>query len=268
MVEFCEKREWELIVVNDASEDNTKNVLESFQKKECLNIYNHKVNRGYGGAIKTGIAESTTKYVITIDADGQHILEDVDKLYNEIVAKDAEMVVGSRKGLKSANWYRDLGKELIRIIAKMLMPIKIYDINSGMKIYDANLAKRYIGLCPDSMAYSDIITLVFISQYHLVTECPISINPRISGKSTIGTQTAFETVKEILNIVVLFNPLRIFFLVSIICILFGIAWGLPIVLRGDGVSVGSMLAIVTGLIFFFLGLLAEQLSLIRKSNIN
>jgi hypothetical protein len=47
-------------------------------------------------------------------------------------------------------------------------------------------------------------------------------------------------------------------------VLFGVAWGLPLILMGRGVSVGSMLAIVTGVIFFFLGLVAEQLSLIRK----
>ena len=52
--------------------------------------------------------------------------------------------------------------------------------------------------------------------------------------------------------------------ISLSSVILGIAWGLPIVLRGDGVSVGAMLAIVTGVIFFFLGLLAEQISLIRR----
>jgi hypothetical protein len=69
---------------------------------------------------------------------------------------------------------------------------------------------------------------------------------------------------EILNIVVLFNPIRVFLPVSLISVLLGVLWGLPIVLRGGGVSVGAMLAIVTGIIFFFLGLLAEQISMIRR----
>ncbi len=68
-----------------------------------------------------------------------------------------------------------------------------------------------------------------------------------------------------LNIVVLFNPMRIFLPVSVLSFVVGIAWGLPIVLRGNGVSVGAMLAIVTGTVFFFLGLLAEQISQIRRS---
>jgi hypothetical protein len=71
---------------------------------------------------------------------------------------------------------------------------------------------------------------------------------------------------EILNIVVLFNPLRIFLPISAVSLVLGFAWGLPIVLRGNGVSVGAMLAIVTGVIFFLLGLLAEQISMIRRGD--
>jgi len=169
--------------------------------------------------------------------------------------------------LQASGWYRELGKQVIRSIARFLLPIHIYDINSGMKIYNTRLAQKYLKLCPDSMAYSDVIGLVFISQRHLVLERPIRIKQRIAGESTISTRTAFETIMEILNIVVLFNPMRVFLPLSITAILISIAWGVPIVLRGDGVSVGAMLGIVTGLILFFLGLIAEQLSLIRKGNI-
>ena len=121
-----------------------------------------------------------------------------------------------------------------------------------------------MGLCPDSMAFSEVITLVFVSDRHLVVEHPIRIRERIAGSSTITTATAFQTMMEILNIVVLFNPIRVFLPVSLISVLLGVLWGLPIVLRGGGVSVGAMLAIVTGIIFFFLGLLAEQISMIRR----
>ena len=85
------------------------------------------------------------------------------------------MVVGDR-GIKSSGAYRKLGKMLIRRFAKILMEIPIEDLNSGYdSLYRTDLAKRYISLCPDNMPYSDIITLVFISQRHLVLEQPISI---------------------------------------------------------------------------------------------
>ena len=264
LIECCEKSDWQLIVVNDGSKDRTAEILERYSHVECFRVIHHKVNRGYGGAIKTGIREATTSYVVTVDADGQHYLEEIEALFAELRQRDADMVVGNRRGQTASGWYRSLGKNLIRFVANILLELQIYDINSGLKVYDANLARRYLDLCPDSMAYSDVITLVFISRRHRVCERPIRVRDRISGKSTITTRTALETLMEILNIVVLFNPMRVFLPISLVSIVLGFVWGIPIVLRGNGVSVGAMLAIVTGLVFFFLGLLAEQISLIRR----
>lgn len=147
------------------------------------------------------------------------------------------------------------------------MPLPVTDLNSGFKLYRTELAKRYITVCPDSMAFSDVITLVFLSERNLVLEHPICISPRKLGQSTINIFTAFETVMQVLNIALMFNPLRVFLPVSIFCFIAGLGWGIPIVLLGRGVSVGAMLAIVTGLIFFVLGLLASQLSAIRMERL-
>lgn len=265
LVEFVRKNNWHLIITNDGSKDNTKEILESYKDSNVLTIVNHKLNKGYGAAIKSGIEACNTEYLITIDADGQHQKEDVEKLFHLIKKTDADMIVGSRKGNKDATIARGIGKSIIRFIANLLLKIPIYDINSGMKIYRAELAKQYLYLTPNSMPFSDVITLIFISNRNLVLEEPISIKARLKGESTIGIQTAFETVKEIINIIFLFNPLKIFLPISILIFLLSIAWGIPIVLKGQGVSVGAVLGILSSLIFFFLGLIAEQLTLIRKN---
>lgn len=263
ILEFCQAHDIELIVVNDGSRDNTAQVLEAHRAHPRLQIASHKVNRGYGGAIKSGIHSASTRYVITMDADGQHALADVLNLYKSALETDADMVVGRRIG--PSHWYRGVGKAIIRGIAKFMMPINVYDINSGMKLYETKLAQTYVRLCPDSMAFSDVITLIFINQRHRVIETPISVHPRQSGVSTINHMTAFDTVLEIFNVVLLFNPMRIFLPASILLMVSGIAWGLPIALRGSGVSVGAMLAVVSGMLFFLLGLIASQLALIRNN---
>jgi len=268
LLEFCDLHKLKLILVNDGSSDGTYQLMKKFVETERFKIYTHKVNRGYGGAIKTGIRNADTKYVITIDADGQHDLEDILALHSFIKETDADMVVGSRVGQKEPSTYRGVGKWLIRSFAKFLLPIHIHDINSGMKIYDTTLAQRYIRLCPDHMAYSDIITMVFISQRHLVLEQNINIRPRTAGVSTINTLSAIETVMEILNIVILFNPIRIFLPIAIFCIVGSLVWGIPIVVQGRGVSTGAMLGFTTGMLFFSLGLIAEQLSQLRKRSVD
>ncbi len=268
VISFCHKHDWELVIVNDGSKDNSKEFLESLVGTEGYTFVNHKVNRGYGGALKSGIRASKTKYTVTIDADGQHYLEDVEMLLQEIKATDADMIVGSRKGHKNASWYRGLGKSIIRRIARFLVPNDIYDINSGMKIYDTKLAQKHIQLCPDSMSFSDVILLTFISQRHLVLERPIRIKERLAGESTINALTALETVKEIFNIVLLFNPMKIFLPLAFFFLAVGVIWGTPIVLRGGGVSSGALLSILSGLIFFFLGLLTEQISILRRMSVS
>jgi glycosyltransferase involved in cell wall biosynthesis len=179
LIECCEKNDWQLVVVDDGSRDGTAAVLDGFADHPRLRVVRHKVNRGYGGAIKSGIRVVETAYVLTVDADGQHYPEDLEALYCDLRERDADMVVGSRKGVSASGWYRDLGKSLIRFFARFLVDqLNVYDINSGMKVCDAVLAKRYLNLCPDSMAFSDVITLVFISQRHRVCERGIRVRPR------------------------------------------------------------------------------------------
>jgi hypothetical protein len=177
-------------------------------------------------------------------------------------------VVGNRGSWKNTGLFRGLGKWLIRNFTRLLMPLSIQDLNSGFKLYRTELAQKYLHICPDSMAFSDVITLTFISQHDLVLEIPISVRIRRAGKSTIGIHTAIETLMEIVNITLLFNPLKIFLPISLLSILVGIGWGLPLALAGRGVSVGAMLAIVLGALFFVIGLLASQLSAIRMEKLD
>ncbi len=265
IIEFCSAQGYHLILVNDGSKDETQSILESTASgHDFITIVRHKLNRGYGGALKSGLGASQTEYSIFMDADGQHHLSDVSKLYQKILENDADMIVGSRKG-QPGNKFRSLGKAIIRFIAKLMMTVPIYDINSGMKIFRTELGQKYLHLYPDSMAFSDIICLVFLHNRHLVLEEPISIQARKGGKSTIGIQTAFKTIMEIINIVTMFNPLKLFLPVAALMFCFGLAWGARFVILGRGVSIGSSMLLIMSVVVFLLGLIAEQLAAIRRN---
>lgn len=268
IIDYCLKKNWQVIFINDGSQDKSGVVLDEFSIYPHVTVIHHKVNRGYGGAIKSGIRNANTSYLITIDADGQHNLEDIDRLLNLAVQENADLIVGNRGTSGDVSSYRAFGKRIIRVFAKILMPLPVQDLNSGFKLYRSDLAKKYIKICPDTMAFSDVITLTFIKMRHLILEQKISIKPRKAGKSTINTYTAIDTILEILNIAVLFNPMRIFIPISFVCILVGLIWGITIFsINKLGVSVGAMLAIVTGIIFFVLGLLANQISALRMDQL-
>ncbi len=267
IIAFCKQYDYRLIIVNDGSSDNSISLLNEFDNEECITVVHHKINRGYGGAIKSGIAVCETEYLVTMDCDGQHLVENINELLNQLITNDADMVVGSRRGLKSASLARSFGKKVIRFIIKKLMPLPIYDINSGMKLYRADLGKKYCKICPDSMAYSDVICLAFINKHHRVIEWPINIQERKMGQSKVNIKTAFHTINEVYNIIILFNPIRIFMPIGLTAIIAGILWDIPIFIRGNGVSVGAMLSIMFGVIALFFGTIAEQLSQIRKRDL-
>jgi glycosyltransferase involved in cell wall biosynthesis len=263
VITFCKQKNYKLIVVNDGSKDETAKILAGYSNENTLKVLHNKLNAGYGASLKKGVREADTDFVVTIDADGQHSLTDIDKLLQHAIDTDADMVVGNRGN--SSGYYRGLGKWFIRRIANFLMPLPVHDLNSGMKLYDTSLAKKYISICPETMAYSDIILLAFVFKKHLVTEVPITIKPRTQGKSTINTMTAIDTLKEIMNIVLLFNPVRIFFPAGLLCIVASLLWNIHIFMDGKGLSTGSLLGILTGFILFFFGLIAHQLSATRRA---
>ena len=74
-----------------------------------------------------------------------------------------------------------------------------------------------------------------------------------------------EILTQKMNIAVLFNPMKLFFPLSIFFFLFGVIWGLHVFSLGHGVSVGSSLLIIMGILIFLLGLIAEQLTKIRDN---
>jgi glycosyltransferase involved in cell wall biosynthesis len=264
LVKYCAEREWRLIIVNDCSTDKTRELLLGYQDSPHVNIIHHKVNRGYGAAVKSGIKASDTDYCITIDADGQHYIEDMEKIYKTMQDKDADMVVGSRKNLKSSNLARGLAKGVIRTFAKIMLPVHVYDINSGMRMFSTVIAKEILHLCPDGMSFCDTITMMFISFSHLVLEEPINIRERSSGVSKASIRTAFETVVEIINLIVLFNPLRIFLPIAAVFFTVGVIWSIYMFILNKGITGGASFLMVTGILLFLLGLISEQISQIRK----
>jgi len=253
----------EVILVDDGSSDGSRTILEA-AARPGVTILRHKLNRGYGGALKSGLAAARTRYTITIDADGQHRLEDVRSLLDSIRRHDADMVIGSRRGQQDASLSRALGKALIRGLAKSLMRVPVHDLNSGMKIVDTAMAQEVLHLCPDTMAYSDTIALLFINRRGLVLEEPIQVLPRQGRPSTIGLRDAVATVHAILTMVMLFHPLNVFLPVSLFLAVAGLAWTARCYLINRVVSQGAAVLLLTAVLTLLLGLLAEQIAELRR----
>lgn len=265
--EYCNKNKFDLIIINDGSTDNSYKILKNFSSDFRFELINHAKNKGYGAALKSGFKKANTDFCVSFDADGQHNIDDIEKLFSKAKANNLDLVIGKRSIVNKHLSYRYFGKLILRLLSYILLGSKIKDLNSGFKMYRSNFLKKYLSICPDKMAFSEVITLAFIYYRHPIMEIPISANSRKRGKSTVSTYTAFETFVEIINIIMLFNPLKIFIPISIIIFLISMLWAIPFLVSGKGLTIGSLFGLMSSLIILLLGLLAEQLSRLRKENI-
>jgi glycosyltransferase involved in cell wall biosynthesis len=247
----------EILVVDDGSGDQTARVAEAAGAR----VIRHHQNMGYGAAIKTGIRSAQTEWILIMDADGQHRMEDVLQL-SKLIDK-CDMAVGHRTGLVHSTLWRLPGKWLLGLMANYLTRQTIPDLNSGLRLIRKTLALKYLHICPSGFSFSTTITLAFHNRKYDVLYVPIQVEKRYSGKSMVSIGTGLDTFILILRIASLFDPLRIFVPLSVLTGLFGICLGIYYIIMAFTISGAPILLIVSSLILFTLGLLCDQISQLR-----
>jgi glycosyltransferase involved in cell wall biosynthesis len=249
----------EVIVVDDGSRDRTAQIV----AETGVRLVRHPTNRGYGAALKTGIRAAAGEYIMTVDADGQHRIEDVLQVCQSIqIEHPPDMVIGHRTALLHSSLWRMPGKWALTQLARVLTQREIRDLNSGLRVMRRDVLLRYMHLCPPGFSFSTTITFALASRGYKVDFVPIKVEKRI-GTSTVSVRTGFQTILLILRLASLFNPLRIFLPLSLVSFLAGVAWAIPYLIHRQGLTVASMLLLVTSVLLFALGLICDQVAQLR-----
>ncbi|HLF54674.1 MAG TPA: glycosyltransferase family 2 protein [Candidatus Nanoarchaeia archaeon] len=251
------KHDVEIIAVNDASKDNSLQIL---KKISGIKIVSHPYNLGYGASVKDGIRAATGEWIMITDADGTYPIEDMPKLVEHIPQYD--MVVGARTGKEvHIPLMRRPAKWIINKLANFLSGHKIDDINSGMRIFNKEKAMEFIKLYPSGVSFTSTITLAFFTSDYTVKYIPTNYYKRI-GKSTIKPIKDFiGFITLIFKIVMYFRPLKFFLAPSMLLILFGIGYGTyQTMTSSTGIGQLPMLAVITGIQLVFLGFIAEMVA--------
>ncbi len=214
-----------IVVCDDGSNDLTAKISEELGAI----VIKHEKNLGYGAAIKSIFLKSqeiNADVLITFDADGQHRIEDINKVLEPIKDNTADMVIGSRflNNKQKIPKYRKVGIKAITELTNIVGGTKITDSQSGFRAYNKKILEK-INPTESGMGISTEILIKIQKSGLRITEVPIIIsyegetsthNPISHGSSVI-----FSTIKY----VAIERPLTFYGIPGMIFLLIGLSFG-------------------------------------------
>lgn len=180
---------WEVIVVDDGSEDKTSKIVERFNRKQ-VRLVKLPENRGKGAAIRAGVKESRGEFIIFSDADLSVPIENIDKFLLELRKND--VVIGSRriKGSKilvHQPWLRENMGKVFTFLTRLILNSKISDFTCGFKGFRREAALDIFGKAElDRWAYDAEILFLAQKRGAKIAEIPIFWKNREDTRVVLG----------------------------------------------------------------------------------
>jgi polyisoprenyl-phosphate glycosyltransferase len=248
--------EFEIVVVDDGSQDTTGALAQAAGAR----VVRHPHNIGYGRSLKSGIEAARFDTIVITDADATYPIERMPELI-AMYRQGYDMVVGARSGRQyQGGPAKSFMRFLLRLLVEWTTGRRIPDINSGLRVFSRNTILGYSKHLCDTFSFTTSATLAYMMTGRFVGYLPIAYGDRIGTTHVRLRRDSLRTLQFIVQAIVYYNPLKIFLLMSLVClagavasILIGIVFHLA---TGFTMGVGTLLVAI---VIFALGLLADLL---------
>ena len=250
----------EIIVIDDGSTDSTaRNAVAAGAR-----LLQHRSNRGYGAALKSGIANASHDLIVITDADGTYPAEHIPQLLERL--ERADMVVGARTGSKvRIPLVRKPAKMVLNWLANYLTNSRIPDLNSGLRAFRRGVVAQYFPILPDQFSWTTTITLAMHCDHYAVDYVPIDYRKR-EGKSKIVPWDAGSFLVLILRTAMLFRPIRIILPIVAVFLLYGfVKMGIDLS-HQPNISASAQLAFLSALLILLIGMLGDAIAMRGRLN--
>jgi glycosyltransferase involved in cell wall biosynthesis len=185
--------EYEVIIVNDGSSDNTGEVAEELARRyPRVRVIHHDKNRGYGAALKTGFTSAKNDYIFYTDGDGQFDVKELKKFVALIGLSD--LVVGFRIR-KRYTLYRNITSFTYNLVLQLLFYLQYRDVDCAFKLVPKSLIDR---IDIESLRFFVDAEVLIKAQRlgYSVTEMGVNHYHREAGLTSVKPSTIISTIKE------------------------------------------------------------------------
>ena len=264
-----------IVVCNDGSTDLTSEIAEELG----ATVINHKKNLGYGAAIRSIFLKSKdldADILVTFDADGQHRIEDINRVINPIINGESDLVIGSRfldESAKEVPRYRKAGIKLITKITNATIKKQLTDSQSGFRAYSKKVLNE---LNPSElgMGISTEILIKASAKNFRISEVPIKIvydgdtsthNPISHGSSVLLSTIKFTSIEHPLKFYGI--PSMIFFAIGLFFTSLSIEYYADIGRLNTNLTLIGAGSILIAVVLLLTGILLYSLvSVVREKN--
>jgi glycosyltransferase involved in cell wall biosynthesis len=258
---------YEVIVIDDGSEDDTWDVLQDLASRyPFLRLARHRVRRGIADALRTGYLRARGEVLVFYPADLQFKPEDIPRLVAPVLAGESDMVTGFKQG----KYEKRFVSQIYNGLSRALFHIPVKDLNS-VKAYRREIMET-LPIRPDWHRYMIVIAA---ANGFTVTEIPVPLYPRNSGKSKFGISRIPVGVLDMLSVWFELRfgpkPLLLFGMLGLGLFAIGVLAGLFAVARLLLVHEGTrpvwtiiQTCVIVGSVFFATGLIGEQVAVQRS----
>ncbi len=203
--------DYEVIVVNDGSRDNTSAVLNRLARTEPqLKVVHHPCNKGYGAALRTGIAHATREMIFYTDGDGQYDVGELAALV-PLMTEHVDVVNGYKRKRADHAYRRAIGA-LYNQIARLFFCLPVRDVDCDFRLIRRASIERVT-----LEASSGVICVEMVRKLHaagcVFAETEVNHYPRSQGQSQFFTvprvtRTIFDFLALWVRLVVWSNPFK------------------------------------------------------------
>lgn len=196
------KLTWEIIVVDDGSQDGTRDILKKLDGKTGIHVILHEKNQGKGAAVRTGLQAARGDTILIQDADLEYSPNDYPVLLEPLNNHTADVVYGSRflgGPRRVAMFWHMIANKLLTFMTNILYDTILSDMETGYKVFRSEVIEGMV-LHSDHFDFEPEFTAKILKRHYRIYEVPISFNPRdYSEGKKIKLKDAFEAVWTLLK---------------------------------------------------------------------